>query len=157
MDIEALRKINELTKALQQHGISISSEDAWRQAETIIQPQQDSQKITTTTAVQEHHDGDALLERKYKLMLEMNNKKFETMMATMQDNLNLLTQEIIRLKTEFSNAPNKNTAELTPVKQEQQTQQPVQQTEPKKEAHPRQGQFAPGDISIEKMFYYGHK
>jgi len=156
MDIEALRKINELTKALQQHGISPTSEDAWKQAEMILQPQEPTAKATTT--VQQNQDGDLLMERKYKLLLEMNNKKFETTITTMQDTLNMLTEEISRLKTEINNLSTQKNSTETTTKQESsiQTKQTTNE-EPKKEAHPRQGSFAPGDISIEKMFYYGHK
>ncbi len=155
MDIDALRKINELTKALQQHGISGSSEDAWKQAETILQPTQVQNATITAPLLAEQQEGNVLLERKYKLMLEMNNKKFETMMTTMQENINTLTQEIARLKTELKSTPAKS-IEITPIKQEE-PQVPPQQSEPKKEAHPRQGTFAPGDVSIEKIFYFGHK
>lgn len=153
MDIEALRRINELTKSLQEHGISKSSQDALEQAETILQPLQEKHKTTTATETQQTNN-EALLERKYNLILEMNNKKFENAITTLQNNVNELTQEITRLKAELRNITTKNTPEIVVKKEE-----PVQKSEEpqQKETHPRQGSFAPGDISIEKMFYYGHK
>lgn len=162
MDIEALRRVNELTKALQAHGMSTSSQDALAQAETIIQPIQERQKVTESLTEQQTPTSDALVERKYKLLLEMNNKKFEETFSTMQNNINTLSQEIARLKTEISLLDAKRIVQeqaKPEIKQTEKHEQstPQQTQETKKDAHPRQGNFAPGDISIEKMFYYGHK
>lgn len=165
MDIEALRKLNELTKALQQHGMSISSQDAMTQAEQILHPIQEktrAEPIQTENQTTEY--TDRLMERKYKLLLEMNNKKFEETITTLKNSIHTLTQDMAKLKTDLTLMEMKKTLiqeQSTPIttttKIEQQQEQTDTQPQQKKETHPRQGNFNPGDISIEKVFYFGHK
>ncbi|MBI4142032.1 hypothetical protein HY484_03855, partial [Candidatus Woesearchaeota archaeon] len=63
MDIEALRKINTLTGALR-NGTGITSEEAFRQAENILQPLHEENKIEATEAGKDSANTE-LLERKY--------------------------------------------------------------------------------------------
>ena len=152
MDIEAMKKVNALTIELQKHGIAPSSEEAYQQAQQIFHSQ-DIQKPAETPLTTENHN-DTLLEKKYELMLTMNNKKFDEQIHSMQDSINTLTQELSRLKTELASMHTRTTSQEEPKKTETPTAQP---TPAKKEEHPRQGSFTPGDISIEKMFYFGNK
>lgn len=153
MDIEALRKINTLTKELQKHGMSASSEDALTQAQHILQPLHEQNNASLTTTTEPAHN-DVLLERKYKLLLEMNNKRFEESFQILNTAVSELTQEIGRLKTQLNNLRTTQ-PESPPVVQAPVEEHPAETA--KKELHPRQGSFVPGDISIEKMFYFGHK
>ena len=157
MDIDSLRKINELTKALQQHGISTSSQDAMSKAEQILSPTQErihAEPMQVKEQVAEC--ADILLERKYKLMLEMNNKRFEETIITLQNNIQTLAQDIAKLKNDIRLMDMKNTtSQQATLKAE--TQQEQTGTQQKKDCHPRQGNFNPGDISMEKVFYFGHK
>ena len=179
MDVEALRKLNSLTGELQKHKISISSEDALKQAEHILQPlqamtdqNQTLQNERETTKIAQ--STDTLAERQYKLLLEMNNKRFENAITALQNTINTLAQEITRLKIDISVLSTKTSSQTNSQTAAQQNAQKQEsesakqnssarnnsekpKEEQKKENHPRQGGFTPGDISIEKMFYFGHK
>lgn len=152
MDLEALRKINALTGALRS-GTGITSEEAFKQAENILQPLNE-EKIMKETEETKTTTNTELLERKYQLMLDMNNKKFEQTIVILQQQISSLNTELNKLKTQIDTQPQH--VHPPEPKITQPTQQPNIQ-EQKKDQHPRQGGFAPGDISIEKMFYFGKK
>jgi len=155
MDIEALRKINALTGALRSHGAA-TSEEALKQAEHILQPLHTNPLETNPLHQQQETGGNAaLLERKYQLLLEMNSKKFEQTITTLQDQISQLSTEVSRLRKEFTAAT--PPAQTTQQPASHHTQTPAEQPVQKKESHPRQGNFGPGDVSIEKMFYFGKK
>ena len=151
MDIETLRKINALTGALKT-STGITSEEAFRQAETILQPALEENPIEHTQQLKETNNNE-LLERKYQLLLDMNNKKFEQTITILQQQISNLTNELHKLKTQLDTQPHVHPPE---PKITQPTPQP-NITEQKKDNHPRQGSFEPGDVSIEKMFYFGKK
>ena len=133
MDIDALRKLNELTKALQQHGLGMTSQDAMTQAEQILHPIQEKTVIEQTQPkdyATEHND--MLIERRYKLLLEMNNKKFEETINTLQNNIHTLTQDIAKLKTEITSLDlrKSTTQQQTPPLQQTST---IPKTDPQQE------------------------
>lgn len=161
MDVEALRKLNTLAGELQKHRISLSSEDALKQAEHILQPiqtMQEQSSIERSETSKIIQNTETLAERQYKLLLEMNNKKFEDAINTLQNTINNLSQEITRLKIDINLLSTRTASQTTQTttQQEAKTEEKPKE-EQKKEPHPRQGGFVPGDVSIEKMFYFGHK
>ena len=82
-------------------------------------------------------------------MLEMNSKKNSQELDLLRSAVGRLAHELESLKGEL-----KRLLEEAPPRQKEK-QQPLK-TETK-EAHPRQGNFTPDDVSIEKMFYFGNK
>ncbi len=142
MDIEELKKINNLTVQLKKHGIP--ADDAFKQAESLFKESKEdfsSAAVETNTSNQEY-----LLEKKFSLMLDMNNKKFQEAIDILSGSINALSQELAIIRNELAEA-----RKAKPVQKEKQEELP------KQESHPKQGQFSSSDVSIEKMFYFGKK
>lgn len=148
MDVFKLQRMNNLAAELRKHNMASSSEDAYQQAEQVFDERQAPQ-VSEETQVVVEQKVDHLAERRFELVLEQNNRKYEQELGLLRSALNTLANELENLKSELrrlhEQAPPKPKEQQTPLK-----------TEPK-EDHPRQGKFAPGDVDIQKMFYFGTK
>ena len=156
MNVNEIAKMNQLMKELQKHGIAQSAPDAFQQAQEIVsdEPKKvitiDEEGLTVETATV---PGSALIESRVNLMLDMHNKKIESNFITMRDTISALAMEIEKLKFELKKFSDNKAHKVVQVVQE--TQKSLKTEE--KTAHPRQGNYSPGDVAIDKMFYYGHK
>ncbi len=148
MDIEELKRLNNLTIALRKHGMADKSDDAYKQAEALLVSKKEEPIPPFQPSV--HVSNDSLIEHKFTLALEMNNKKFQEALDVISATMSSLAQELTNLKREVRDL--KSVPVQKPVVEPE-----VSKKEQPKESYPRQGQFAPGDVSIEKMFYYGKK
>lgn len=149
MDVESAMRVNELAKELSKKGFADSSEDASRMAEQFLQ-----KSIVHKDNIAQPEGSD-----KFEIQIERFQRKFNSDLSGMQDklnsvisNMNLICDEIQRLKTR------------EPVRQEVNTEAPKQgkqekigAKETKKEYPPRTGKFRPGDIDINEVFYCGTK
>ena len=145
MDIEELKKLNNLTIELKKHGMT--SDEAFKQAESLLKTKESVEPIAPPVHAQ---NQDFLLEKKFSLMIEMNNKKVQESINALHDSIKNLSTELTTLRSELNEARKARKELKEPVKEKQESL-------PKQEAHPRQGQFSPADVSIEKMFYFGKK
>lgn len=146
MDVFKVQKINNLASDLKRHNFAASSEDAFQQAEQIFQENAEESVVIEQPVEQK---SDNLSGKRTELLLEMNNKKYEQEFSLLRSALNSLAQEIEILKAEL-----RRLSEQAPPKPKER-QEPLK-TETKEE-HPRQGKFVPGDVDIQKMFYFGKK
>lgn len=146
MDVDKIQRINALTSELRKHNFATSSEDAFQQAEQLYEdsPEQIVVEEKQPAAEQTTH----LEERKSELLIQMNNKKYEQEFALLRSALNTLAQELETVKTEL-----RKFSEQNPRPKEKQAELKTET----KEAHPRQGNFTPQDVDIQKMFYFGKK
>lgn len=165
-DIEKMKKLNDLAKELQKHNFADDSQAAYKFAEKIYaekasdifgssipesnqsEPEVQSESVKVETQ-KEDSSNNELLERKYQLILEMNNKKFNEELSLLKQQVQDVNSEVERLR-------------LVVRRLEEQgiTQKPVEKQETinvveKKESHPRQGDFKSSDVPIEKFFYFG--
>ena len=131
MDLEKIRKINELTKTLQQHNFASSSIDAVEGASQVYndtpkteenpfkqqsqlgnpfnqQPTTNTQNSFSvqpaqTTPVQETKQGEnpSLLERRYQLILEMSTKKYDSELTNLKEQISTLSSQIMGLRAEI--------------------------------------------------------
>ena len=155
MNVNDVAKMNQLMKELQKHGIAQSAPDAFEQAQEIVGEQKkvvtiDEEGVQVETATV---SGGALIESRVNLLLDMHNKKIESQFLTMRDTLSALAMEIEKLKFELKKFSDTKAHKVVQVVQE--TQKSLKTEE--KVAHPRQGNYQPGDVAIDKMFYFGHK
>ena len=173
MDVEKLMKMNAMVKELQKHNCASSKEDAVRQAEGLFNPsgevavdncsselvveQKISAPVNSAPAQTVTSTGGfgALEQRRFEMVLESNNKRYDEKIAS-------LTNELMSLRSQFSNQVDSIKMELRNlidnkaqkiVHVTEETQK-VLKTEPKV-AHPRQGNFTSDDVSIDKFFYFG--
>lgn len=147
MDVFKLQKINSLASDLRKHNFAVSSEEAYQQAEQVFQevPVVEVSEAPVVSVQKVDH----LAERRFELLLEQNNRKYEQEIGLLRSALGTLASEIENLKSELrkmhEQAPPKQKEHQAPLKTEV------------KEEHPRQGKFTPGDVDIQKMFYFGTK
>ncbi len=146
MDVYKLQRMNALASELRKHNFATSSDDAFQQAEQVYNESASQQVAVVEQPIVER--SAPLEEKKVELLLEMNNRKYEQELGLLRSALNSLAQEIEMLKSELRKA-----VEVSPKPKER--QEPLK-TETK-EAHPRQGNFTPNDVDIQKMFYFGAK
>lgn len=146
MDIEELKKLNNLTIELKKHGMT--SDEAFKQAESLLKTKESVEPVAPPAQTQ---NQDFLLEKKFSLMIDMNNKKFQESINVLYESIKNLSSELTMLKSEF------NEAKKAKKDIKEQVIKEKQESLPKQESHPRQGQFSPADVSIEKMFYFGKK
>lgn len=148
MDVLKLQKMNALASELRKHNFASSSDDAFQQAEQVIEnkPVQEESHSIFVPKVERH---DALIERRFELLLEQQRMKYEQELGLLRSALGVLSREVEGLKASIS----KVQVQVPPKPKE--AQQPLK-TEVK-EDHPRQGKFSPGDVDIQKMFYFGNK
>ncbi len=144
MDVFKLQKINSLASELRRYNFADSSDSAFRQAEQVFEPAQVVVEEKPSVALK----VDVLSERKFEMILEQNNKKYEQEISLLRSALGTLANEIECLKSEM-----KKMSEQAPKQKDH--QEPLK-TEVKEE-NPRHGKFTSSDVDIQKMFYCGAK
>lgn len=155
MDIEKLKRLNDLARNLKKSGFAQTSEEAAQQANDVYgkdlkdivpdkpEPEKSSEPVSEQPEPSPAPD-DALFEAKMKLLLEMNQKQFQEQISSIRSQLDGLASELASLKQQVkAPRPEKKVPEQKKLPDE------------KKDSHPRQGEFKSDDVSIEKMFYYG--
>ncbi len=145
MDVDKIQRINTLTSELRKHNFAASSEDAFQQAEQLYE---DAEQVVVEEKQPAAEQTTHLEERKAELLIQMNNKKYEQEFSLLRSALNTLAQELETVKTEL-----RKFSEQNPRPKEKQAELKTET----KEVHPRQGNFTPGDVDIQKMFYFGKK
>ncbi|HLC32758.1 MAG TPA: hypothetical protein VJJ82_02950 [Candidatus Nanoarchaeia archaeon] len=148
MDVDKLQRINALASELRKHNFALSSDEAFEQAEQVYEGGNGTQVIVEQKPMQ-LQNADALSMRRFEMMLEQNNKKYEQEFATYRNAINMLAAQLELLKAELTKA--------SVVAQERPKEKQAELKTEVKEAHPRQGNFQPSDVDIQKMFYFGAK
>jgi len=147
MNIEKAQKVNALAHELRKHNFASSSEDAIEQAEQIFNDKPIKTEEKEAVSMQSDQP-DLMAEKKFEMILEMNNKQHEQELALIRSALNQLSSELQSVRSEL-----KRLSEANPVPKER--QEPLK-TEIK-EKHPRQGDYTSDDVDIQKVFYCGNK
>ncbi len=148
MDVLNIQRMNALASELRKHNFASSSDDAFQQAQRVYQ-ESDVQQVVVEEKPVVVPKANPLEEKKVELLLEMNNRKYDNELGLLRSAVNSLAQEIEGLKAEL-----RKLSEVAPPRPKER-QEPLK-TEPK-ELHPRQGNFQPSDVDIQKMFYFGTK
>lgn len=145
MNVEEVQRMNAMASELRKHNFASSSDDAYQQAKQMFVPQE--QVVLPKPKLIE--ENNVLLEKKFEMLMQMNNKKYEQEISMLRSAFTALANEFEVLRAQLSRV------------QEQAPQKPKERQEPlkteTKEAHPRQGNFTSADVNIEKMFYFGNK
>jgi uncharacterized protein YukE len=150
MNITDVQKMNALASELRKNHFAGSSVDAYQQAQDIMSSREHHESVSQ----KEHsvvNDQAALFERRFQLILDMNNKKYEQEFALLRSAINQLVGELNMVRGELQKAKE----QIHEAPKPKEVQQPLK-TEVK-EAHPRQGNFTSNDVDIKKMFYFGTK
>ena len=151
MDLEKIRKINELTKTLQQHNFATSSIDAVENASQVYnytpkveenpfqqpsqlgqpfvsQTQTQPQNFTVTPATtpaqeQKPSETPSLLERRYQLILEMSTKRFDQEINGLKDQISSLSSQLFSLRADIMKISSQPKPQYQQEVKNEQTQQ----------------------------------
>ncbi len=151
MDLDQLQRINALSHELKKHKMAGTSEEAFTQAQQIIQvlPRQNAQEQQESVTIETAPAPNLIETRQFQIEMERMRNAFAEEIDVMRTAMNQLITEVNSLREELSRVKSAQ----PPKPKEKQAEL---KTEPKT-AHPRQGDWKPGDVDIQKMFYYGTK
>jgi len=164
MDIDKIQKMNALAVNLMKQGLAVDREDAVEQAEKFFHDKSgdDYEAIRQATS----KGGSATMEaarsslddNQIKSILEQNSQYLVKKIREFQDKIDAMDKEVAMLKSRFSQASRPVAAEQPrPVQQASSAPPSSGGSGPATGDHPRSGNFKEADVSIEKIFYMGHK
>ncbi len=173
MDVEKMRKINELARELKEKGITLNTEEAYKQAEQMVEGNMDVPEATNTENSEsmaemnesmkqtENRSSEPSLSGTVNLdALESHN--LNERLNSMEEQLNVMFTKINEIVSEVNNMQKKkqeSPIEVRELKDEkkEESQKDFQSRlkEEQEEGHPRTGDYKSEDVSIEKMFYFG--
>ncbi len=184
MDVEKLKKVNNLARTLRQQGIVANQQDASHLAGQIAgnKPEQeitnvnveDNQKVV----ISDQDTGEVLVEEPEKEQKQTETNKEQQVdrdTYTKEEVVNVLQKfadqfvsEINKIQTaveeqnkrimSMENSVNNISKPTVKEEEKPQTTLNTQQPEQKKEENnPRSGEFESDDVSVEKFFYFGQK
>jgi hypothetical protein len=149
MDMEQLRKINALSNELKRHHMADSSMDAYSQAQSIVQVIPKTAPVSNDgSVVVQEAAADPLVARQFELEIQRIQKGFAEELDVMRNAMNQMIAEINSLREDL----NKAQAAQPPKQKEKQVELKTEDKVP----HARVGNFQPGDVDIQKMFYFGN-
>ena len=153
MDIDATIKVNELAKDLLKKGLVPSSEEASELAERMIQK-------GAIPKSKKSSDKGADYE-KYLIFLERTERKINHELNSLKGQISSVKSELSVLRGDVNHIKLNKPVEKIEKQQKlvEGTEEPIKE-QPKQESkagNQRQGDFKPGDVSIEKIFYCGNK
>ena len=107
-----------------------------------------------------------MLEKKFEIMIDMNNKKIANEISKLSSMISSLNEEIVSIKKELSRGNPAEAARQNPAKAVVEgpleygaREIPSNSVRPKsnEEVKPRFGDYNPEDVAISKIFYFGNK
>jgi hypothetical protein len=144
MDIEQIKKLNEMTKTLQKHGIAVNAEEGSRIAENV-----------TKTRLPEM---DAAVSKEYlELMFERNNRKFIQEVVALKTKIELLEKGMDELRAKGRNERIviRDAATGEPVRVDAPNNRKITKEDVKNGNDPNA--FSKSDVAVENVFYFGNK
>jgi len=102
---------------------------------------------------------DYMMEKKFEIMMDINNKKIAAELAKMSVSIIKLNEEIASLRQNLSRGQPIITAPSQEAMGEKTREIPSNSVRPKSndDLKPRFGDYKPEDVPIGKFFYYGNK
>ena len=108
---------------------------------------------------------DYLLEKKFEIMLDTNNKKFKNEFENLKNELeslkgiiNRLNVDMQQIRKEIDNNGNSiSNHSINNVRSEHIEKELEEVPKEKPKMHPRCGNFTSDDVSVNKFFYFGNK
>ncbi|MBN2112065.1 hypothetical protein JW707_03105 [Candidatus Woesearchaeota archaeon] len=158
-DIEKVMKINKMSAYLKQHGFASSSDEAASKAQEVF-----DQKLVTAEKPKE--GGIKMADDEKIAKIERN---FDVFKATTAQQLNSLKDDVHNVVQKMNeiiktiNELEKLKESVTTIDEDGEKQQrlaPKVIKKPKEEKpknHPRSGNMQPGDIDLNKTFYFGKR
>ena len=159
-DIERLKKISEMSRELRKHGIAVDSEDALKQSEEIYQAERPNLEVDKDLSVKhgvqtETGDRMASSEEFGRFVNSVNERmnKVEENVSSVIGKINEMIKEINRFEARLDS----NGVAQTPKEQQTKIEAPQPEKTGETQAQSRAGDYKPGDVEIDKIFYFGNR
>jgi len=150
MDLDQLRKINQLSSELKKHGMAESSTDAYAQAQQIVElVPKPKPAAAPESVVIEAAPVEPIAAKQFELEFERVRKAVAEEMDVLRNTINQIIGEVNSIREDISKLSAVQPPKLKEKQAELKTEVRVN--------HPRQGSWQPGDVDIQKMFYFGTK
>ncbi|MBW3004271.1 hypothetical protein KY310_00360 [Candidatus Woesearchaeota archaeon] len=143
MDVEKLKKMNELSKELKKHGMAESTKEVFEQAGEMMKDEAMGDIISKSSSQEKSKEG---FDHQYQIMLERQNRQIAQEVQALKETVAALKEAVEQLKQA-------RPAQQQPKEERQATF--AKKEEPKE--HPRQGAFTSEDVAVDKVFYFGKK
>jgi len=158
-DIEQIKQINALAKELLEHGIASNMEEAADQARKMIEKGQTIEVKRDSEITVRPASPQSLSNPGHSLLgfddLKQRIETVEQQMESMIGKINEIISELNRVQKGKTEAPAPR-QENSPITMEApKNDQQAHLKDEKVEPHHRTGKYVPGDVAIEKMFYFG--
>ncbi len=158
VELDKLKKINELANELKKHKFAATNDEAAKLAEDFYTQKKDIPEEPISEKIEK---ADELTIKKFELIMEIQHKQLKSELETQKATMILLHKKIEELKIEVETLKGK--ALSSPIQFEKKKDEPEVQaslSKPKKEEkkeNPRSGDYTSEDVDIQKMFYFGNK
>jgi hypothetical protein len=172
MDVERIQKVNNLALDLMRQGLAPDREEAITQAEKIFKERDTEdyanlrERMEDSQPKQEQQQQSSekeLSQDEIKNILHKNKEFIVKTFKSMQEKIDFFEREMSFLKSKVNSIGPKVKEVITnevPAQSQgsgqQQTEQPQAPVQ-SGNGHPRSGNYAENDVSIEKFFYMGNK
>jgi hypothetical protein len=164
MDVEKLKKINQLSVEFKKHGMATSHDDAFAKASAVVRDDELKDVLaqtntatgtgtSTETSERPSQAASPGFDTQYQVLLERQNRQLVQEIIALKETVALLKADVEQLK---SNAARPMIMQQAQPKQEKQAVL-HEKKESSEKPHPKQGNYTSEDVAIEKMFYYGKK
>lgn len=149
MDVEKLKKMNELSKELKKHGVADSTKEAFAKAGQMVRDEAVGDVISHS---EKKPEQESSFDNQYQIMLERQNRQLVNEINILKNAVAELQEALEQLKKEPRPTPE-------PRPEPKRPEPPVMQSKLKEEKkeHPKQGEFSSEDVAVEKVFYFGKK
>lgn len=160
-DIEKLKKIAAMSAELKKHGIAADSQDALKQAEEVYQektPGQFDAVPTQSTEESAPAPAEGVNSQELQRLQNSVNERLnhvEKDVSSIIEKMNEMIKVVNRLEArmESGGVPELPKEKQTTIAAPSQPAAPAK----KEEGHARSGSYGPGDVQIDKIFYYGNR
>jgi len=157
MDVEKMKRINALARELKDHGIVSDYNDAYIQAEKMIEGGLLGRK--------EIEDAEAQLimpkaeaRAAASPLIGLNALEIKNVNERINNVEQQISQVFVKINeiiTEINRIDRKKKESPIEMKEEKPSEVQAHLKDEKVQPHPRTGDYKPEDVSIEKMFYFG--
>ena len=153
-DIEKIRKINEMSATLKQHGFAQSSDEAANQAQSVYKEKiADAEKKEDKTMTNE--PDIAKLERNFDVFRSTTQQQLNALKDDLHSVIEKMNQ-MIKVVNELEKLKDDVTT-IDEGKEKQKRLAPKMVKKPKEPKNQRVGELKPGDINLNETFYYGNR
>jgi len=152
MNVEKLKKINQLSKEFKKQGMAM--EEAISQASESVNEKEVKEFLNQSKKEMESSNPSAT--EQYIIMLERNNRKIMEEVQKVKQEITKILNEFEQIKRQINQPQNTSKDQTTEPKPTKKAQKQTRLKNKKQDDQHKEG-FTPEDVSIEKMFYFGNK